>query len=270
VLCPYSVKKRVKFSEKVTIIFLNNFVVREVIAMENGGLKLVAMDLDGTLTEHKTRIDDACRRALDALSKHYALVIIGAGSCERMFAQTDGYAVDIIGYYGMRFSSVKSGNFTVKRECFAPIDTQSVIRRVTALRAELGYTSYAGETVEFHTSGVVTFPLDGTKASLEEQLLFDPDRTKRRAAYGAVCDAFHDYTVFISEPTSFDLVPKPYNKLRALEEYIESKQIDRSQVVYFGDAYGEGGNDEHIYKSDISFICVDDAGDFPRLAAQLL
>jgi HAD superfamily hydrolase (TIGR01484 family) len=239
-------------------------------AIGNNEIKLIAMDFDGTLTRHKSKLDDVCRRVLDELARRYDLLIVGASSCEWIFDQTDGYPVDIIGYYGMRFSSVKDGKFTVKRECFAPIDTQSVIRRVNSLRAELGFTSYAGETVRFYTTGIISFPVLGTKATEEERLWFDPDRTKRRDVYGAVRDAFRDYTVFIGGESSFDLVPRPYNKLHALNDYIETKKIEHSQVVYFGDAYGEGENDEHIYKSDIRFICVNDAGEFPELAKKLL
>ena len=33
-------------------------------------IKLVAFDLDGTLTQHKTPLDDANRAVLDELSKH--------------------------------------------------------------------------------------------------------------------------------------------------------------------------------------------------------
>lgn len=50
-------------------------------------IKLIAMDLDGTLTQHKTKIDQANENALKALSEKYKLLICGAGQVMRIFDQ---------------------------------------------------------------------------------------------------------------------------------------------------------------------------------------
>ena len=41
-------------------------------------IKLIAFALDGTLTQHKTKLSDENRKVLDALAKKYKLVIVGA------------------------------------------------------------------------------------------------------------------------------------------------------------------------------------------------
>ena len=66
-------------------------------------IKVIAMDLDGTLTQHKTKLDDAHKAALDALSKKYKLLMAGAGQVMRIFNQMDCYPIDIIGNYGMQY-----------------------------------------------------------------------------------------------------------------------------------------------------------------------
>ena len=66
-------------------------------------LKVIAFDLDGTLTQHKTPLDDQNRHALEALSKKYKLLMVGAGQVMRIFNQMGGFPIDIIGNYGLQF-----------------------------------------------------------------------------------------------------------------------------------------------------------------------
>ena len=140
----------------------------------------------------------------------------------------------------------------------APCDRASVEARVTALRERFGYTAFKGNNVEYHDSGCVTFPLLGTKADIAAKLAFDPDRSKRKPLYPAVRDAFPDYTVFIGGSSSFDFAPFPYNKYYALDKYCAEYGYSHDEVVYVGDDYGPGGNDEAVYLSDFTFVRVDD------------
>ena len=50
-------------------------------------IKVVAMDLDGTLTQHKQPLTPENRAALEALAKKYKLVMAGAGQAMRIFNQ---------------------------------------------------------------------------------------------------------------------------------------------------------------------------------------
>ena len=224
-------------------------------------IKLIAFDLDGTLTQHKSPLDETNRRVLDRLKENgYNLLMVGAGQCERIFRQMQEYPIDIIGNYGLqacRYDAEKKGLEPIYNLTF-PCDRESVERRVTALREKYGFTSFVGENVEFHPSGCVTFPILGTKADLADKLAFDPDRSRRRAIYDDVATTFSDYTVFVGGTSSFDMAPKPYDKYYALCRYCEEKGIAHDEVAFVGDDYGIGGNDESVYRSDIRFVCIDD------------
>jgi len=117
---------------------------------------------------------------------------------------------------------------------------------------------------------MITFPLIGTGALLNDKLTFDPDRAKRRLWYKRVCDMFSDYNVFIGGSSSFDIVPKPFCKLYALRRYLREHNFDSSEAIYFGDDYGLGGNDSGVYLSDIKFVKIDDYRDFPRKAKEVI
>ena len=225
-----------------------------------GKTRLIAFDLDGTLTQHKTPLAQPNLGVLDSLGEKYKLLMVGAGMCSRIFRQMNGYPIDIIGNYGMQFCTYNAETKALDKvfDMHAPCDRESVKRRITALRERFGYTEYTGDNVEYHDSGCVTFPLLGTKADISAKLAFDPDRSKRKPLYPAVRDAFPDYTVFIGGSSSFDFAPFPYNKYYALDKYCAEYGYSHDEVVYVGDDYGPGGNDEAVYLSDFTFVRVDD------------
>ena len=43
--------------------------------------KLICFDLDGTLSQHRSQLEDFNRAVLDELSKKYKLLMVGAGGC---------------------------------------------------------------------------------------------------------------------------------------------------------------------------------------------
>ena len=70
--------------------------------MDTNKIKVVAMDLDGTLTQHKQPLCDEHKAALEKLSKKYKLLMVGAGQVMRIFNQLGKFPIDIIGNYGLQ------------------------------------------------------------------------------------------------------------------------------------------------------------------------
>ena len=241
--------------------------------MDKSRIQVIAMDLDGTLTQHKQPLPPLTRATLEALGKRYRLLMVGAGQVQRIFGQMEHFPIDIIGNYGMQYAAynAQTGGLDMRRDEVIPAGDRGTIEaRVTALREKYGYTEFAGDNVEYHPSGCLTFPLLGTKAAQADKLAFDPDRAKRRRIYAQVCAAFPEYCVFVGGSSSFDMAPKPYNKLYALDLYCREQGVAHENVLFIGDDYGTGGNDESVYLSDVPFLCVDDYTTFPALVQPLL
>lgn len=240
--------------------------------MDKNKIKLIAFDLDGTLTQHKSPLGEENRKVLEELSKKYKLLMAGAGMCNRIFNQMGKFPIDVLGNYGMQYAeyNAQTGELDIVRNDVMPVDKESVDKRVTAMREKYGFTEFAGDNVEYHASGCVTFPILGTAAKIEDKLAFDPDRKKRRAIYEDVKETFSDYTVFVGGSSSFDMAPAPFNKAYALAKYCEERGIAHDEVVYVGDDYGPGGNDESVYLSDFNFLTIDNYLDFPKVMSVLL
>ena len=66
------------------------------------------------------------------------------------------------------------------------------------------------------------------------------------------------------------MAPAPFDKRYALEVYCKEHGFAPDEVVFVGDDYGEGGNDESVYKSDFGFIKIDDYRLFGEAVKYLL
>lgn len=226
--------------------------------------------MDGTMTQHKTPLEPAPKATLDALGKKYKLLMIGAGAVMRIFNQLNRYPIDIVGNYGMQLGLYKNGTQDIIFSANEPCDKDSVDKRVTELRKKYGYTEFAGDNVEFHPSGCITIPLLGTKAKPDDKLAFDPDRKKRSIMLDEVKALFPEYNVFIGGSSSFDMNPVPYDKAWALDDYCRRFGFAKDEVIYVGDDYNKGGNDEPVLLAGYDFIKIDNYLDFPRKMEFLL
>ena len=234
-------------------------------------IKLLAFDLDGTLTQHRSKLEEKNRSVLYLLSQKYKLIMIGAGGCMRIYQQMREFPIDIIGYYGMQESKMENGSPKILRTEFTTVDKEFFTKGANEMRKLYGYTEFKGETIEFHDSGMVTIPILGTKADVNDKVAFDPDRKKRAVMYPFVTDYYKDYTVFIGGSSSFDIVSKKFNKYNALARYCQENGYDiNTEVCYFGDDFGQGGNDEQIKLGGVKHVFVDDYRNFEKLTEFLL
>ncbi len=221
--------------------------------------KLICFDLDGTLTQHRSPMDAKNRAVLERLNKKYKLLMVGAGGAERIYKQMEGFPIDILGNYGMQESKMVDGKFTLVREEYTDTDREFFEKQVTYLREKYGYTEFKGESVEFHATGMVTFPLLGTKADIADKVAFDPTREKRRVLYPEVLEIFGDkYTVFIGGSSSFDFSEKRFNKYDAIMTYAKENGYEKDEILYVGDDFGDGGGDSHVRIGGLDYVEITD------------
>ena len=232
--------------------------------------RLVCLDLDATLCQHRSPIPPENLATLKELMKRYKCVMVGAGNAPRIHRQMDGFPIDIIGNYGMQEALGEDGNFRIVRAVTNTVDRKFFREKTDELRRKYGYTEYEGEPLEFHASGMVTFGLLGTAPAAEHKVKFDPDRKKRKAMYKEVCEIFKDYSVFIGGSTSFDFAGKQYNKYDAIMSYARRNGYALDEIVFIGDDFGDGGGDSHVRLKGMDYIEIEDYRNFPRAVSILL
>ena len=228
--------------------------------------KLICFDLDGTVTNHRTPITPENKAVLDKLmaNPEYKVIMVGAGNARRIFDQMNGYAIDIVANYGMQEATVVNGEFVEVRNDQCQPDREFFLKTAQIVRDRYGFTEYVGESVEFHPAGMVTLGLLGSKAKTEDKLVFDPDKSKRRAIYKDVCELFKGYSVFIGGTTSFDITQIQYNKYDAVMNYAHKHGYTRDQVLFVGDDFGDGGGDSHIRLAGMDYIHITDFTKLPE------
>ena len=220
--------------------------------------KLIAFDLDGTLTQHRTKIEPQSYELLEKISKKYDMLMVGAGDCLRIYNQINNFPVSIIGNYGMQRAVIENGEFKLVKNEKCVIDKAFFTEKCDYLRNKYGYTEYVGDSIDFHESGMVTFALLGTKADIKDKVAFDPNREKRKVLYPEILEIFKDYNVFIGGSSSFDFTAKHYNKYYAVTEYAKEKGYSKEEILFVGDDFGDGGGDSHIRLGGIDYINVKD------------
>lgn len=231
--------------------------------------KLVCMDLDATLTQHRTPLEKRNRDALTLVCNHFDAVMVCAGNVPRVRRQMEDFPIAIVGNYGMQIGQDAGGKLVITRQLTIPADTAFFLSKTDYLRKKYGYTSYKGDPVEFHAAGMVTFSLLGNKGGMAEKLVFDPDKAKRRAMYPEVLEIFKDYSVFIGGSSSFDFTPKQFNKYDASLDYARERGYGLEDIIFIGDDFDDGGGDSHVRIKGMDYIRIYDYRQFPEMTAPL-
>ena len=66
------------------------------------------------------------------------------------------------------------------------------------------------------------------------------------------------------------MAPTPFDKAYALDLYCKEKGIRHDEVVYIGDDYGKGGNDESVFLADYNYLKIDNYTKLAEVTRPLL
>ena len=234
-----------------------------------GPKRLLCFDLDGTLSQHKSHLPQANKDLIKRLDAEYKIIMVGAGNAPRIYNQMEQYPIDIIANYGMQESQMVDGEFKIIREDTVEPDREYFNTTCQYLREKYGYTEYAGGHLEFHPSGMVTFCLIGSGAKIEDKVVFDPDRSKRRVLYPEICSLFPEHSVYIGGSSSFDFAPKQYNKYDAIMTYAAKHGYTLDDILFIGDDFGDGGGDSHVRIKGMDYVQVEDYTELPEILSFL-
>jgi phosphomannomutase len=237
--------------------------------------KLIAFDLDGTLTESKQPITNKTAKFLTSLAYDYEIAIVTGGTMEQIKTQVLDRLPDWVQdkMHLMSCSGAEYFRFgqTLYRNLIPKEQRAAMIPAITGLLKQMGYwiENPAGDIIEDRSSQITISAL-GQKASLKDKEDWDPFGTKRREIRDTIKLMFPEYSVRVGGLTSVDISIANIDKEYAIKELFEWNQFETSEVLYIGDKFRPGENDYPALLAGVTCLRVTSYADTPRVVGKYI
>jgi HAD superfamily hydrolase (TIGR01484 family) len=240
--------------------------------------KVVAFDLDQTLTESKAPLTPSMALLLEKLLARTKVAVASGGKFEIFKAHVAGLlpaTANLGNLYalptsGAAFYEYKNGEWTSVYQVVIPEeDAKNIMETMDRIAHESGTIDYTqpswGERIEYRMSQVTLSAL-GQEAPIPEKLAWDPTMEKRVKLRNLIAAALPTYDVKRGGATSIDVTVHGVNKAYGMRKLSEYLSIPIADMIYVGDALFPGGNDEVVKETGIRTVQV--AG--PEETAQVI
>src|SRR3989344_4178339 len=237
--------------------------------------KIIAFDMDGTLTESKQSITKEIASLLNELSQKLKVAIISGGSFAQFEKQLlpfiiPSHNIILLPTEGsQRFEyNVDNKKWEMTGTAKFPNEMKERVKRV--LNEIIASNEYdipknaKGEYIEDRETEIA-FSALGQDAPLFEKEKWDNNLEKRRRIKAKIEEQIKDVTVAVAGTTSIDILPKGFDKARGLKLMAESMCIDTKYMVFVGDAIVPDGNDYSVKEAGIESIKVSGPKDTEKL-----
>ena len=247
----------------------------------NATLRVMAFDLDDTLTASKSKIDQHMADLLVELLARLDVCIITGGRFEQIDAQVLQYLhapsgglahLHIMPTGGTRYYIWRNGAWHRRHAEYLTADEK---RRIVSVLAEgakhLGFWEQNpwGEIIEDRGSQI-TYSALGQKAPADAKHEWDPDGSKKRKLRDYAAERLPDLEVHVGGTTSVDVTRKGIDKAYGIKRLIEQLSISPDQLLFIGDRLSEGGNDYPVRALGVRWVEVTQWQDTARYVQDLL
>jgi phosphomannomutase len=237
--------------------------------MEIGRVKVLAFDLDDTLTVTKSPLSPAVAALLAKLLSVFQICVISGGRWEQFQGQLLGgltverellpklHLMPTSGTRYYQFELGKSEWIQQYAEDLTEAEKAKIIGVLTEGAHSLGYweSSPKGEIVEDRGSQI-TFSALGQMAVPEDKYAWDPNGEKKKALRDFAAERLPELDVKAGGSTSVDVTRKGINKAYGMQKLLDLLELKISDVVFFGDQLQDGGNDSSVRQMGIESISV--------------
>lgn len=230
--------------------------------------KVIAFDLDGTLTPSKSPMLPEMAQVLAKLLAKYEILVIGGGDLpqfQTQFINSLPNKIDLSRLHLMPTSGTKyyrHEGSEWKKIYSEDLDVDQVKKITDALNEackKLGFKedNTQGPPIENRGTQVTISPL-GQQAILELKERWDPDGSKKKALRDLTAAMLPDYEVRTGGLTSVDVTKKGINKAYGIKKIQKILNIKPDEILFFGDAVYPGGNDFEVKQAGIDTVQVKD------------
>ena len=235
--------------------------------------KVLAFDIDQTLNVAKTPINDEIADLLIKCLDHFEVCPISGQKFEQFLIQivdrlnergataeqlTHLHLFVAQGTQYYRFSGAdweQVYNYPLTDEQVAKISTT-----IEQAARELGYWEEdklaPGDEIIENRLSQVTFSALGQKAGTDEKYAWDPDHKKREKIVARCKEIAPEFDYEIGGTTSINAITPGMNKTFGMTHLLEELNVEKSDILYFGDMTQPGGNDYPVVEMGIDTITV--------------
>ncbi len=231
--------------------------------------KVIAFDLDETLTETRSAITDEMSELFGKLLESYQVCVISGGSFEQFKKQfLSNLHVDpahLVGLHlmptcGTRYYTYnlsKSDWDEVYAEDFTEAEKETIIKALEEGIDEAGYRveSPKGPLIEDRGSQV-TYSALGQDAAPDEKKVWDASGDKKRKIRDIAAAKLPDFEVRAGGTTSIDVTKLGIDKAYGMKRLCELLEISKEEILFIGDRLWEGGNDYPVKLMGIDCVAV--------------
>jgi phosphomannomutase len=227
--------------------------------------KLIIFDLDGTLAESKSALDQEMAALLHDLLAVAKVAVISGGDWPQFEKQLlsnlprDERLVNLslLPTCGTKFFQYTGDWKKLYSEDFTADEKQKIIRSLEKAIAEAGFQAARvwGEVIEDRGSQI-TFSALGQQAPLEEKSKWDPDFTKRKKIKTILDTFIPEFSVRMGGATSIDVTKPGIDKAYGIKKLRDLLGISLKEMIFVGDALFVGGNDYPAHEAGVVSIPV--------------
>ena len=231
--------------------------------------KVLAFDLDDTLSVSKSPMSDSMAEVFSEMLEHFEVCIISGGRFEQFEEQVinrlhvESRLLDklhMMPTCGTRYYRYNSSKKVWDMQYAEDLSAEQKLQIQEVLESsakELGYweEETAGDIIEDRQSQI-TFSALGQKATPEDKYAWDPTGEKKTALRDLAAQSLPGFEVRAGGSTSIDITRIGIDKAYGMQKLIEALDISKEDILFFGDKLQEGGNDYPVKAMGIDSLEV--------------
>ncbi|MBI5064794.1 HAD-IIB family hydrolase [Candidatus Woesearchaeota archaeon] len=236
--------------------------------------KLVLFDLDNTLAESKSEIDEEMSGLLFKLLEVKEVGIISGGSYEQFQKQllkklSNSLLLNKLCLFptcSTSFYQYNNGWMEIYSEKLSEEEKKKIFGAFSQI---IDLTPNYGELLEDRQTQI-TYSALGQKAPSEIKKKWDPDCKKRLALKEKLEKLIPEFEIKLGGNTSLDITRKGIDKAYGIRKIEEKLGIKKEEIIYIGDALFEGGNDYPVKQAGVDCISVKGPEETKRVILEIL
>jgi phosphomannomutase len=242
--------------------------------------KLIVFDLDGTVAESKSSLDDEMSALLRDLLSIVKVAVISGGNWPQFEKQLVSNLppreanlenLSLLPTCGTKFYKYGSTWEELYSENFTDEEKAKITSSLHEAIGALGFNAEMvwGEPIEDRGSQI-TFSALGQEAPLEEKKKWDPNFSKRKQIKAFLDKSIPEFSVRLGGTTSVDVTKQGIDKAYGIRKLRDILGVAISEMIFIGDALFPGGNDYPAKEAGVVSIQVRDPNETKRVIEAII